>query len=181
MGRPPRHRSRHRSLSPIEIRLARETELSEIPRIELSAAQKFVGQDVPGELLTDVAGPDAYRPHLNAGTLWVADDGGGPVAFLAGRVEGERLHVDELDVRQDRQGQGLGRRLLAHAAEWARASGLTRMSLTTFRNIPWNGPFYASVGFREWPEDEAPASLRQALANERARGLQGRCAMVMDL
>ena len=139
-----------------------------------------MGQDVPPELLTDVAGPEAYRPHLMAGTLWVADDGG-PVAFLAARVEDERLHIHELDVRQDRQGQGLGRRLLGHAADWARAQGLRTMSLTTFRNIPWNAPFYAAFGFREWPEEEAPASVRQALANERARGLRERCAMVMEL
>lgn len=109
------------------------------------------------------------------------DRDGAPVAFLAARAEGARLHVDELDVRQDQQGQGLGRRLLAHAAQWAQSQGLTAMSLTTFRNIPWNAPFYASAGFREWPEAEAPATVRQALANERARGLKDRCAMVMDL
>lgn len=103
------------------------------------------------------------------------------MAFLAARVEGQRLHIDELDVRHDRQGQGLGRRLLAHAADWARGHSLRTMSLTTFRNIPWNAPFYASAGFRHWPEDEAPASVRQALMNERNRGLKDRCAMVMDL
>ena len=140
-----------------------------------------MGWDIPAELLTDVAPADAYRPHLNAGTLWVVDDGGAPVAFLAGMVHGERLHVDELDVRQDRQGEGLCLRLLAHAADWPRGRGLRTMSLTTFRNIPWNAPFYASAGFRDWPEDEAPPSVRQALMNERARGLKDRCAMVMDL
>jgi GNAT superfamily N-acetyltransferase len=152
-----------------------------LPGIELSAAQKFAGQDVPPELLTDVAGPETYRPHLTGGTLWVVDDGGEPVAFLAARVEDRRLHIDELDVRQDRQGRGLGRRLLAHAADWARTRGLETLSLTTFRNIPWNAPFYASVGFRDWPEEAAPATVRQALAGERARGLKDRCAMRMTL
>lgn len=114
-------------------------------------------------------------------TLWVVDEGDAPVAFLAARVEGERLHVDELDVRLEHQGRGLGRRFLAHAADWARARGLKRMSLTTFRNIPWNAPFYASVGFRIWDEAESAASVRQALMNERNRGLKDRCAMVMDL
>lgn len=136
---------------------------------------------MPPELLAEVAGADAYRPHLLARTLWVVDDAGEPVAFLAGRVEGQRLHVDELDVRQDRQGHGLGRRLLSHAADWARGQGLTTMSLTTFRNIPWNAPYYARFGFREWNATEAPASIGQALRNEAARGLKDRCAMVMDL
>lgn len=136
---------------------------------------------MPAHLLAEVAGADAYRPHLLAQTLWMVDDGDDPVAFLAARAEGARLHVDELDVRQDRQGHGLGRRLLAHAADWARAHGFITMSLTTFRSIPWNAPFYARVGFREWDPTDAPASVRQALRNEAAKGMTDRCAMIMDL
>lgn len=103
------------------------------------------------------------------------------MAFLASRVEGDRLHIDELDVQQDQQGKGLGRRLLHHAADWARASGMKALSLTTFRSIPWNAPFYESVGFRVWDPGEAPASIQQALRNEAAKGLSDRCAMVMTL
>jgi GNAT superfamily N-acetyltransferase len=103
------------------------------------------------------------------------------VGYLAGRVEAERLHIDEVDVLRAHQGQGIGRALLAHAADWARAHGLTALSLTTFRSVPWNAPFYASVGFREWDPAEAPASIRQALNYETSKGLRDRCAMVMDL
>ena len=109
------------------------------------------------------------------------DEDGAPVAFLAARVEGYRLHVDELDVRRDRQGRGIGRQLLEHAADWARTRALRRMSLTTFRSIPWNAPFYATCGFRDWDPIEAPASIRQALLYEAAKGLTDRCAMVRDL
>lgn len=113
--------------------------------------------------------------------LWVVEDAGEVVAFLAARIVGDRLHIDELDVRQDRQGHGLGRNLLAHAKAVARARGQARLSLTTFRNIPWNAPYYARFGFREWPADEAEPDVRAALANETSRGLKDRCAMVMDL
>jgi len=103
------------------------------------------------------------------------------VGYLAGRVEDGRLHIDEIDVLRGHQGQGIGRRLLATAEAWARARGLRALSLTTFRNVPWNAPFYASCGFREWAPEEAPASIRQSLAHEAAKGLSDRCAMVMDL
>ncbi|MDZ4375602.1 MAG: GNAT family N-acetyltransferase [Phenylobacterium sp.] len=162
-------------------RLAVEADLEHLPGIELSAASAFEGRDVPAFLFTDFAPAEAYRPHLNGGTLWVIDDGQAPVAFLAARVEGDRLHIDELDVRRDQQGQGLGRRLLEQAAQWSRDQGLARLSLTTFRDIPWNAPFYARFGFRAWPVDEAPATIRQALRNEAAKGLANRCAMVMDV
>lgn len=134
---------------------------------------------MPAFLLTEVAPASVYGPHLSAGTLWVVDVDGVLVAFLAACVEGSRLHIDELDVRQDQQGQGLGRRLLAEAEAWARARGLQRLSLTTFRAIPWNAPFYARVGFREWTDP--PATLAQRLRQEAARGLPDRCAMVLDL
>lgn len=79
------------------------------------------------------------------------------------------------------QGRGIGRALLTTAANWARATGLQSLSLTTFRNVPWNAPFYASFGFREWDPAEAPASIRASLDYEAAKGLDNRCAMVMDL
>jgi GNAT superfamily N-acetyltransferase len=111
----------------------------------------------------------------------VADAGDGPVAFMACRVAGQRLHIDELDVQDGQHGQGLGKRLLQHAADWARANGLPRLSLTTFRSIPWNAPYYARFGFREWDADDAPEDIQRALQKEAANGLSDRCAMVMDL
>ena len=54
------------------------------------------------------------------------------------------------------------------------------VTLTTFRAVPWNGPYYRSLGFTV----VAPAPgthLFQALAEESARGLPDRCAMKLAL
>jgi GNAT superfamily N-acetyltransferase len=147
----------------------------------MSAASAFQGQDVPASLFSDFAPPEAYRPHLLGGTLWVVDGAGPPVAFLAALIHGDRLHIDELDVLREHQGRGIGRRLLAHAIDHARARGLARLSLTTFRAIAWNAPFYASLGFVEWDPDDAPDSIRKALEKEAAFGLKDRCAMKLEL
>jgi GNAT superfamily N-acetyltransferase len=136
---------------------------------------------VPDLLFSDVAQADAYRPHQAAGTLWVMDEGGEPVAYLAALAHGDRLHVDEFDVAFEHQGKGIGRRLLAFVIDWARANGFTSLSLTTFRSIPWNAPFYASAGFEEWDPEDAPASIRQALMYEASKGLTDRCAMRLVL
>jgi GNAT superfamily N-acetyltransferase len=44
---------------------------------------------------------------------------------------------------------GVGSRLLERACEWARGQGYPAMTLTTFRDVPWNAPFYAKRGFAE--------------------------------
>lgn len=103
------------------------------------------------------------------------------VAFIAALPHADRLHIDELDVLRTHQGQGLGRRLLTHTIHHARSQGFRRLGLTTFRNIPWNAPFYASLGFHEWAPKDAPQSIRDALKNEAAFGLKDRCAMKLDL
>lgn len=136
---------------------------------------------MPDWLLTDAAPADNWRPHLNAGSLWVAEVEGVVVGYLAGRVERPRLHIDEVDVLRAFQRRGVGRALLTTAAAWARARGLAALSLTTFRHVPWNAPFYAAFGFREWDPDQAPPSIRESLNYEAARGLKNRCAMIMDL
>lgn len=153
--------------------------MAALPAIELSAASVFAGQDVPPALLTEAAPADNWASQLAAGSLWVVEADGRPVAFLAASASGDRLHIDEVDVARAFQGKGIGRRLLSAAADWARAKGYGSLSLTTFRSIPWNGPFYARFGFREWTDP--PASVRQALLYEAARGLKDRWAMRMDL
>ncbi|PZQ57964.1 MAG: GNAT family N-acetyltransferase [Phenylobacterium zucineum] len=136
---------------------------------------------MPDFLLTDCATPETWRPHLAAGTLWVVEVEGAVVGYLAARRDDDRLHIDELDVERGWQGRGIGRRLLDTAATWARTNRVPRLSLTTFRDIPWNGPFYARFGFREWSPAEAPEAIRALLAHEAELGLPDRCAMVMDL
>lgn len=149
-----------------------------MPRIERSAARAFQGRDVPPFLLTHVSPAEAWRPQLDAGTLWVAEADGRAIAFLAASADGDRLHIDEIDVEQGRQGQGVGRRLIQHVIAWAKAEGFARLSLTTFRNVPWNGPFYVSLGF---VEDDRVGALQAILRTEAEKGLADRCAMVLAL
>lgn len=163
------------------IRVAETRDLPLLPQIEFSAAQAFADRNVPPELLRMVSYADDWIPQLVAETLWVAEIDGTPVAFLAATRDGARLHVDEVDVRLDAQGQGIGRALMTNAIDWARARGLAEVTLTTFVDIPWNAPFYRSLGFVAWAEGEAPPELIAKLAGEKLRGLKNRCAMRLGL
>jgi GNAT superfamily N-acetyltransferase len=165
----------------IVIRLAETRDLPLLPAIEFSAASAFEGRDVPSDLFTMVSYADDWVPQLAAKTLWVAEIDGTVCAFLAASRHGGRLHIDEVDVRREAQGRGVGRRLMNHAIAWARRRKLGELTLTTFLDVPWNAPFYRSLGFEAWAEGEAPPELIAKVAAEKARGLKNRCAMRLVL
>lgn len=148
--------------------------------IERSAAAAFAG--VPGLewiIDDDVMAVGTHGLLIAAGTEWVADDDG-LVGFLAAGVEGSALHIHELAVVHAHQGRGIGRALVRSAMAWSHDRGLSAVTLTTFRDVPWNGPFYARLGFAEARDDER---LAAHLAREVAAGLpvDRRCAMRLTL
>lgn len=76
--------------------------------------------------------------------------------------------------------QGLGRQLLDAAGAWARQQDLTMMTLTTFTDVPWNGPYYARLGFEVVPEKEWTAGQRRIREHEAAVGLDAWPRVVMQ-
>ena len=78
--------------------------------------------------------------------------------------------------------RGLGTALLQAACDWAMAEGLPAITLTTFRDVPWNAAFYRRHGFVELTEPGP--ELTAVRDQERALGLDAvspRIAMRKDL
>lgn len=73
--------------------------------------------------------------------------------------------------------------MIGYVAEQAREKGFTSLTLTTFRNVPWNAPLYARLGFEMLADETLPATLRQQREVEAAHGLafESRCAMRLML
>ena len=78
------------------------------------------------------------------------------------------IHVDQVSVSPAHRGERIGAALIDHVAGLARASGRSAVTLTTFRDIPWNAPYYARLGFRDLPEQEWGPQLHAQVAHERA-------------
>lgn len=155
------------------VRLATPDDAPALPPVDRSAGELF--RTLP-ELawLADGEGMSVarHRELIAHGASWVAaDQDDAPVAFLEGEVFGNELHVWELSVHRDWQLRGLGRALLAAAAGHAARTGLAALTLTTFRDVPWNGPFYARLGFVPIAVPDLSERLRQVLAHEAAAGL----------
>lgn len=84
-----------------------------------------------------------------------------PVGFAHVLDLDGHAHLEQIAVLPDQQRRGLGRALIEAAMAEARAQGFDRLSLCTYRDVPWNGPYYASLGFAEVAEaDQAPYERR---------------------
>ncbi|MCG8295174.1 MULTISPECIES: GNAT family N-acetyltransferase [Pseudomonas] len=158
-------------------------DLTLLPALERSAAQAFRQYPALAWLADSDVMDEAEHARFQAeGGSWVAvNDQDQPQGFLCAAVVGDNLHIHELSVCQEAQGQGLGRQLLDQAIQTARAAGLRAVTLTTFAEVPWNAPFYARLGFEVLTTGHLDERLAAILAEERAHGLEGRCAMRLPL
>ena len=161
--------------APASIRPARPEEIDRLIEIEAAAATLFPPERLPGGPST-LSG-EALREACDSGWLWVVEADAHPVGFAAARGQSGCLHLLELDVDPAYGRRGLGRRLLQHVLRQASQLGFRAVTLTTFADLPWNGPFYESLGFQALPEHDLPPHLADALAQERAAGLSRRTAM----
>ncbi|MDX8524662.1 GNAT family N-acetyltransferase [Mesorhizobium sp. MSK_1335] len=169
----------------ITIRPARGDDAEALPQIEQSAGEAFRAIPELAWLADgDNVSVERHRALIAAGACWIAaDDQDRPVGLLSAGIEGDALHIWELDVHLDRQGRGIGRALLQQAIDGARRRGLAAITLTTFRDVAWNAPFYQRCGFRILKPSELDERLARLLHDEAAHGLptDQRCAMRIDL
>jgi GNAT superfamily N-acetyltransferase len=92
---------------------------------------------------------------IQSGAVWVCcGDDDVPVGYARATVHESTAYLEEIDVLQEFERQGLGSQLVRHVCEWGTMRGLSHVVLTTFFDVPWNGPFYAGLGFEPVPEDE---------------------------
>lgn len=154
------------------IRLARNEDCEAMRDIEISAAQRFAGLNLIEDAhLDNHLCPQRLGDLVSKKQVWVACADEVPVGFIvASHLESGCL-LEELDVVADHGGRGLGRKLVAAVLSWAKEHQYTTVILSTFRDVPWNAPFYTRLGFEIIPEDEFTPDLHQLRKNELAAAL----------
>jgi GNAT superfamily N-acetyltransferase len=163
---------------------ARTDDLAKLARVELAANALFAGRGVAGVVAGDATSHEELSHALAAGLLWVARAGDGePIGFALVELVDGRAHLEEIDVDPAHGRRGVGRALLDAVVDWAARAGLSAVTLTTFRDIPWNAPFYARAGFRALAPEELGPGLAAVVREEAARGLDPgeRVTMRLDL
>jgi GNAT superfamily N-acetyltransferase len=162
------------------IRHAGADEAARVREIEDEAGVMFSGLGLIDET-RDASFPMEDVVRLIAlRQVWVAcreDDV--PVGMVIASVRDGAVYIEELDVVPAYGRRGLGARLLAHVCEWAQTQGHTAVTLSTFRDVPWNGAFYRKHGFRDLPPAEWTPGMRAIREREATHGLRTEARVFM--
>lgn len=115
---------------------------------------------------------DQLSAWIESGRTWVAvDEADEPVGFIVLDIIDGMGHIEEISVRPDRQLRGHGGALLEAALVWSLGTGRPAMTLTTYRDVEWNRPYYERRGFRVLLEDEIGPELAAKVKQEAEHGL----------
>jgi predicted N-acetyltransferase YhbS len=169
----------------LHIRLARLQDVAQLMAVERSAAQLFRRQPAWRFIADgDVMSAQQHGGFIARQSEWLAESPEGEVAgFIAVLAQPADWHIAELSVAGDWQRRGVGRRLIAAVAAEAKRRGASRLTLTTFAEVPWNAPYYRRLGFRPIAAEHLTPALRRHLAEDLAHGFaaDSRCAMEFTL
>lgn len=163
------------------IRPATQQDAAALPDIERSSGEAF--RQIPhlAWIADDtVTSQQRHEALIGFGAAWVSLDANNALTgFLTAEVREDALHIWQMSVRSNQQRKGIGRNLIKAAEHWARSRHLVGLTLTTFRDVPWNAAFYRSCGFQDVDPHSYPA-LQATLEAEEQAGLpiEQRCAMI---
>jgi GNAT superfamily N-acetyltransferase len=166
------------------VRPAVPGDLPTVQEIERSAGAVFRHIGMPEVADDEPPSITELGTYVDAGRAWVLPDAGDrAVGYVLVDVVDGAAHIEQLSIDRDHQRKGFGRLLLDHVVAWARATTRQTVTLTTFRDVPWNAPYYMRCGFRTLAENELTPGLVEVRAAEARHGLDpdARVCMRLDL
>ncbi len=135
-------------MSDWSLRLARSEDAEAFHSVEEDAAQLLIEEpSLAGIPVPPSRSADEYRTMIGGRHCLAATSGERVVGFAAAHRIGRELHLHELSVARDFQRKRIGATLLNALKIDANNSGVRAITLHTYRDIPWNAPFYARHGF----------------------------------
>ncbi|WP_346011942.1 GNAT family N-acetyltransferase [Streptomyces sp. SID3343] len=140
-------------------------ELERVREVEVSAGRCFADVGMPEVAGDEPPGLGELGRYLVAGRLLVV--GEPVVGYVMWDLVDGAAHVEQVSVHADAARRGLGRALIDRVQV---DSGLA-LTLTTFRDVAWNAPYYRRIGFRVLAADEVTPGLARVRAQEAAHGL----------
>jgi len=149
---------------------ARLDEIDALRAIERASAARFIG--LMDDLADDEPTPaTVLSARIAAGGLLTARLTQTLAAFVMFRPVEDSLYVEQIDVLPQFAGQRIGARLLDAVSDRAGAIALSALTLSTFRDVPWNAPWYRRLGFVDIEDAALTPGLLEIRQAHLARGL----------
>jgi GNAT superfamily N-acetyltransferase len=174
MSHDPEQRLADQPAAPdgLRMRFGGSGDFAAIREVENSTVVRYV--EVGLAFIADEPDPtdEELAPAAATLSLWVVEDGHGRIVGWteAREVDGEG-YIHQVSVRPEHERAGIGSALVEQVVAWTAARGLPSVTLTTYRDVPWNRPWYERRGFVVLEDSEMGPELAAIRAAERARGL----------
>jgi GNAT superfamily N-acetyltransferase len=163
----------------VAIRPALLSEIEAVRATERASAQRFVG--LMDALAADEPSPaSVLADRIEMGGLLVAEAEGALAAFVMFRPVSDGLYIEQIDVLPAFERRRIGAGLIDAVAEHARETGLARLTLSTFRNVPWNAPYYRRLGFADIADKKLAPDLLEIRREHLARRLDESARVFME-
>lgn len=154
------------------VRVARPEEAEHLREIERASAARFITIGMPALAADEPTDVATLHRRSAAGHLLVSEgDGRTPVAFVMFREVDGCAYIEQIDVLPAHAGRRLGAALIDAVEAVAVREGWPALLLSTFREVPWNAPYYRRLEFEDLPDTTLSAALLEIRAEHIKRGL----------
>ena len=130
------------------MRRARRDEFETLRELERDAGREFAAIGMPEIAADEPTSISELHSFVRAGRAWVAAEASGhPVGYLLSDVVDGCAHIEQVSIAPAHARRGVGAALINRLDADAAAENRPAMTLTTFRDVPWNAPYYVRLGF----------------------------------
>lgn len=141
--------------------------------IEMAASRRFADHGFPSLAGHVSHSRDNYGAAIEGKGVWVCEhaQGATPVGFAVTTTLPGLLWIDEMAVHPDHGRRGIGKALVAAVLDHGRFAFHNTVGLSTFRDVPFNAPFYERMGFVRVSLKSLPDDIRARFNDEVPHGV----------
>lgn len=152
---------------PLNVRPASPSDVLSLPEVERKAGEVFRTIDMDYVSEMPVTSLEVFQTAQQNGHLWIAAVGEEIAGFALTELRDGLAHLTEVSVAPNFARQGLGKLLIESVCVWAKSIGSPCLTLSTFRDVPWNAPYYTRLGFSECAAEDLGPEHTAALETGR--------------
>ncbi|NUS74213.1 MAG: GNAT family N-acetyltransferase [Corynebacteriales bacterium] len=147
-------------------------ELPALQDIERAAGQCFKDVGMPEIAADDPLSLDELAWFQASEMAWVAvNETDQPMAYLIAKIVDDDFYVEQISVHSAYARRRIGKAMLDHVAGVARDADASHLTLATFRDVPWNAPYYLTCGFEIMSRESLTPGLLAIQRQEIDHGL----------